>query len=85
MLLTKDNLNDVLFENHDARLIVEDIVTNTDASIYYYADTLFTLERALKLWYKVYKENNVIKYPVRRYQTHQNRRTWIICESMIKL
>lgn len=84
MLLTKDNLNNVIFENHDARLLVEDIVTNTDASIYYYTGTLFTLDRALKLWHKVDKTSNEIRYPIRRYQTHQNRRTWIICESSTK-
>lgn len=82
MLLTKNNLNEVLFENHDTRLLVEDIVTNTDINIYYYTGTLFTLDYALRLWNKAHKE---VQHPVRRYQTHQNSRTWIICESMIKL
>lgn len=85
MLLTKNNLNIVLFENHDARLLIEDIVTNTDTNIYYYTGTLLTLAHALRLWNKVHKENSAVKHPVRRYQTHQNSRTWIICESMIKL
>lgn len=27
MKITKDNLNEVLFENHDARLLIADVVT----------------------------------------------------------
>ena len=29
MKITKDNLNEVLFENHDARLLIADVVTHT--------------------------------------------------------
>ena len=35
MKITKDNLNEVMFENQDARLLIEDVVTHTGASLYY--------------------------------------------------
>lgn len=53
MKITKDNLNYVLFENHDARLLIEDVVTHTNAALYYYHDTEITLRKALDIWYKV--------------------------------
>ena len=34
MKITKYNLNEVLFENQDARLLIEDVVTHTGASLY---------------------------------------------------
>ena len=33
MKITKDNLNEVLFENQDARLLIEDVVTHTSANL----------------------------------------------------
>lgn len=82
MLITKENLNEVLFENHDARLLIEDIVIHTEASVYYYPGTEFTLDKALKLWRKINKAENCIVNPIKHRQTHQNRRTLIICDSL---
>ena len=47
MKLTRNNLNEVLFENHDARLLIEDVVSHTQAGIYYYHDVEITLQAAL--------------------------------------
>ena len=33
MKLTRNNLNEVLFENHDARLLIEDVVSHTQVGI----------------------------------------------------
>ena len=52
MKITKDNLNEVMFENQDARLLIEDVVTHTGASLYYYHDMEITVHRALDIWYK---------------------------------
>ena len=52
MKITKDNLNEVMFENQDARLLIEDVVTHTGASLYYYHDMEITVQRALDIWYK---------------------------------
>lgn len=38
MKIRKDNLNEVMFENHDTRLLIEDVVTHTSANLYYYHD-----------------------------------------------
>ena len=53
MKLTRNNLNEVLFENHDARLLIEDVVSHTQAGIYYYHDVEITLQAALKIWNRV--------------------------------
>ena len=45
MKITKYNLN-------DARLLIEDVVTHTGASLYYYHDTEITVRKALDIWYK---------------------------------
>ena len=50
MKLTRNNLNEVLFENQDARLLIEDVVSHTQAGIYYYHDVEITLQAALKIW-----------------------------------
>ena len=52
MKITKNNLNEVMFENQDARLLIEDVVTHTGASLYYYHDMEITVQRALDIWYK---------------------------------
>ncbi len=44
MKLTRNNLNEVLFENQDARLLIEDVVSHTQAGIYYYHDVEITLQ-----------------------------------------
>lgn len=52
MKITKNNLNEVMFENQDARLLIEDVVAHTSASLYYYHDTEITVRKALDIWYK---------------------------------
>ncbi len=52
MKITKDNLDEVMFENQDARLLIEDVVTHTGANLYYYHDTEMTVQKALDIWYK---------------------------------
>lgn len=52
MKITRNNLNEVLFENHDARLLIEDVVSHTEAVLYYYHDVEITLQAALNIWKK---------------------------------
>ncbi len=52
MKITKDNLNEVMFENHDARLLIEDVVTRTSANLYYYHNIEITVQKAWEIWYK---------------------------------
>ena len=52
MKITKDNLNEVLFENQDARLLIADVVTHTSANLYYYHDIEITVQKALDIWHK---------------------------------
>ena len=49
MIITKNNLNEILFENQDARLLIEYVVSHTQATLYYYHDEL-TVENALKMY-----------------------------------
>lgn len=41
-----------MFENHDARLLIEDVVTHTSANLYYYHDIEITVQKALEIWNK---------------------------------
>ncbi len=50
MKITKSNLNEVVFENEDARLLIEDVVTHTSASLYYYHGLEITVQAALSIW-----------------------------------
>ena len=52
MKITWDNLDEVQFENQDARLLIEDVVVSTSASLYYYHDGEITVQKALEIWYK---------------------------------
>ena len=52
MKITKDNLNEVLFENQDARRLIADVVTHTSANLYYYHDIEITVQKALDIWHK---------------------------------
>ena len=52
MKITRDSLHEVMFENHDARLLIEDVVTHTSANLYYYHGMEITMEKALDIWYK---------------------------------
>lgn len=50
MKITRNNLSEVMFENEDARLLIEDVVTHTEVSLYYYHDYEITVESALSVW-----------------------------------
>lgn len=50
MKITRNNLWEVMFENEDARLLIEDVVSHTEASLYYYHDYEITVESALYIW-----------------------------------
>lgn len=52
MKITKNNLDEVMFENQDARLLIEDVVAHTGANLYYYHDSEITVQKALDIWYK---------------------------------
>lgn len=55
MLITKENLNEVEFENQDARLLIRDVVTNTSASLYYYHGIEISVMRAIDIYNRAYK------------------------------
>lgn len=52
MIITANNLNEVIFENHDARLLIEDVVKNTEAVVYYYSNMEMRVTTAIKIWNK---------------------------------
>lgn len=52
MKITKSNLSEVMFENEDARLLILDVVSHTEANIYYYHDYEITVQTALDVWYR---------------------------------
>lgn len=56
MMITKNNLNCVTFENEDARLLILDVVSHTSACLYYYdTDIEITVSMALKIRERAYK------------------------------
>lgn len=50
MIITTENLNEILFENQDARLLIEDVVKNTEAVVYYYSGIEIRTITAIKIW-----------------------------------
>lgn len=54
MKITKENLSNVIFENQDARLLIEDVVTHTGANLYYYGEEI-TIMKAIEIWRKAYE------------------------------
>ncbi len=50
MMITRNNLNEILFENQDARLLIERVVSHTQATLYYYHDIEITVEKALEIY-----------------------------------
>ena len=66
MLITKDNLNEVEFENQDARLLIQEVVTNTSASLYYYHGTEITVMKAIDIYNRALKADREDPY----YGTH---------------
>lgn len=56
MMLTRNNLNQVNFENEDARLLILDVVSHTSACLYYYDTHIeMTVSMALKIRERAYK------------------------------
>ncbi len=55
MMITKNNLNHVAFENEDAKLLILDVVSHTSACLYYYdTDIEITVSMALKIRERAY-------------------------------
>ena len=52
MLITKNNLCEVCFENQDAKLLIEDVVLHTSATLYYYHNIEITVQMALDIWHR---------------------------------
>lgn len=50
MMITRNNLNEVLFENQDAKLLIEYVVSHTQATLYYYHGIEITIKNALKIY-----------------------------------
>lgn len=55
MMITRNNLNEILFENQDARLLIESVVSHTQATLYYYHGIEITVENALKIYNRAVK------------------------------
>ena len=55
MTITKDNLDEILFENQDARLLIQDVVTNTSANLYYYHDVEISVRMAIEIYNRAYQ------------------------------
>lgn len=56
MMITKDTINQVTFENEDARLLILDVVSHTGACLYYFdTDIEITVFMALKIRERAYK------------------------------
>lgn len=62
MIITAENLNEVLFENQDARLLIEDVVRNTEAVVYYYSGIEIRTMTAIKIWNRAmaFREQNEV-------------------------
>ena len=74
MMITKDNLYYITYENENARLLIADIVMNKNTSIYNCRDTEITIAMALDIWYRVNDEkkrktlSRTLPKPHRRYK-----------------
>lgn len=71
MRVTRENLNQVIFENENARLLIEDVVAHTSADLYYYrgdeedeAD-MITERNALNIWQRAVESDGGYSEPVR--------------------
>ena len=59
MMITKNNLNNVTFENEDARILILDVVSHTSACLYYYnSDIEITVSMALRIQERAYKADD---------------------------
>lgn len=55
MVITKNNLNEVMFENYDAELLIKEVVTNTSANLYYYHNIEISVKMAIDIYNRVLK------------------------------
>ncbi len=55
MTITRDNLSEVLFENQDAKLLIQEVVTNTSANLYYYHDVVISVRMAIDIYNRAYR------------------------------
>ena len=59
MMITKNNLNQVTFENEDAKLLILDVVSHTSACLFYYDTEIeITVLMALKMRERAYKADS---------------------------
>lgn len=61
MRITRRNLNQLRFENHNAKLLIEDIVINSSITLHYY-DIEITEKYAIKLWVSIMDRNSKNRY-----------------------
>lgn len=59
MVLTRNNLNEVVFENEDARLLLLDVLSRTEVNIYYFHGFEITVKNALEIWNRAYENGTV--------------------------
>lgn len=55
MVITKNNLNEVMFENYDAELLIKEVVTNTSANLYYYHNIEISVKMAIDIYNRALK------------------------------
>lgn len=48
MKITQSNLNEIIFENQDAKLLIEDVASHTSINLYYYHDTEITVKKGIR-------------------------------------
>ena len=58
MMITKENLYDAVYENENARLLILDVVNNSNIKIFFGKGAEITLAMALDIWYKVNDERS---------------------------
>lgn len=80
MMITKSNLNEVLFENHDARLLIEDVVSHTQANLYYYSGVEITVQTALNIWNRAMRaEDDDRAYSISFFDLARNPVSELLC------
>ncbi len=66
MMIDKKNMYEILYnldyENHNTRLIVEDLIKNHNVQIFYYQGTQITTKMALDMYGTVIHSNGTLKY-----------------------
>ena len=76
MMITRNNLNEILFENQDARLLIEYVVSHTQATLYYYHGVELTVENALKMYNRAIRaeeEESICNMPFLRLDKNTKR------------